>query len=251
MMDPTDEAANFVRYTKRSLGQEEEFHFLRFEFLQRLNLANLQVDLVRLKSRIQNAGRASEEDLKSLKVQLEDYATAIRNYQYLQSKEPVHQPELAKRKLLLEYFFLRLEDTGDPFQSHYAFFRETHGQVDPLRLTLMKYLPSHLTWSPQERQLRNKEYKEGLPPQLVSSFVDRLVRFATAITGGVFLVVPMVIMTIDQSQVKSLVTVSVAVVTFSLILSLAVRVSNAETLIATATYAAVLVVFVGTSSGGQ
>ena len=48
-----------------------------------------------------------------------------------------------------------------------------------------------------------------------------------------------------------MVTVSMAAVTFSLVLSLAVRISNAETLVALATYAAVLVEFVGTSSGGQ
>jgi hypothetical protein len=39
-------------------------------------------------------------------------------------------------------------------------------------------------------------------------------------------------------------------VVFSLVLSLGIRVSNVETLVATATYAAVLVVFVGTSSVG-
>lgn len=167
-------------------------------------------------------------------------ATAIRNYQYLYSKEPVVQPERGKRKLLLEYFFLRPEDRGDPFHSHYSYFREAQGQTDPLRLTLMRYLPSRLTWSPEERQLRIEEYKEGRQPYKVSKFVDRLVRFATAITGGIFLFVPVVIMSINQSQEKSLVTVSVAVVAFSLVLSLAVRVSNAETLVATATYAAVL-----------
>ena len=117
----------------------------------------------------------------------------------------------------------------------------------------MRSLPPRLAWSPRERRQRKKEYMQGLPPQQVSIFVDRLVRFVMAITGGLFLVVPMVIMTIDQSQTKSLVTVSLAVVTFALVLSLAIRVSNIETLVATATYAAVLVVFVGTSSvaGGQ
>ncbi|KAK0640590.1 hypothetical protein B0T16DRAFT_438610 [Cercophora newfieldiana] len=228
--------------------KQEEFHFLRFEFLQRLNLAKLQVDLVRTKSRFQRNGCASADDLKELKVQLEDYTTAIRNYQYLHSKKPIHQPELAKRKLLLEYFFQRPDDFQDPFHSHYAYFREATAQIDPLRLALMRSLPSRLAWSPRERRQRKKEYTQGLPPQQVSIFVDRLVRFMTAITGGVFLVVPMVIMTIDQSQNKSLITVSLAVVTFALVLSLAIRVSNIETLVATATYAAVLVVFVGTSN---
>lgn len=67
--------------------------------------------------------------------------------------------------------------------------------------------------------------------------------------GGTFLVVPMLIMAIDPSQTKSLATASVSVIVFALILSFAIRLSNVETLVSTATYAAVLVVFVGTSVG--
>lgn len=115
----------------------------------------------------------------------------------------------------------------------------------------MKYLPVQLTYSWQERLERGKEYSEGKSPRVVSNFVDYLVRLIMAFTGGVFLVVPMIIMTLNASQTKSLVTVSVAVGIFSLILSFVIRVSNIEALVSTATYAAVLVVFVGTNSGGD
>ncbi|KAH6892459.1 hypothetical protein B0T10DRAFT_528235 [Thelonectria olida] len=186
---------NVVNYANRSLEEEEEFHFLRFEFLQRLNLTN------------------------------------------------------CKSTLFGPRFFQRPGDFKDPFHSHYAYFREGTAQIDPLRLALMRLLPPRLTWSPEERRQREKQYQQGLPPQQVSAFIDRSVRFVVAITGELFLIVPMVIMTINQSQIRSLVKVSLAVVTFALILSLAVRVSNVEALVATATYAAVLVVFVGTSSG--
>jgi hypothetical protein len=57
-------------------------------------------------------------------------------------------------------------------------------------------------------------------------------------------------MAISPSQVKSLATVSVSVIVFSLISSFVIRLTNVETLVSTATYAAVLVVFVGTSVGG-
>lgn len=53
------------------------------------------------------------------------------------------------------------------------------------------------------------------------------------------------------SETKSLVTVSVAVVVFSLILAFGIRGSNVETLVSTATHAALLVVSAGTSSGGS
>lgn len=81
--------------------------------------------------------------------------------------------------------------------------------------------------------------------------VDRLARFVVAIVGGIFLVVPMVIMVVDASETKSVVTVAMAVLIFSLVLSFGMKVSNVETLVSTATYAAVLVVFVGSSSGNN
>ena len=46
-MSLEEEAQNLVSYVNRSLDEEEDFHFLRFEFLQRLNLTQLEVKLVR------------------------------------------------------------------------------------------------------------------------------------------------------------------------------------------------------------
>lgn len=112
--------------------------------------------------------------------------------------------------------------------------------MDPLRRRLMAYLPSRFTFSRQEREKRLKEYEQGDPPREISRFVDTLARFIIAITSGACLIVPMVIMSLSPSEAKSLVTVSVAVVVFSLMLSFGIRVSNIETL--------VLVVFVGTNS---
>lgn len=70
-----------------------------------------------------------------------------------------------------------------------------------------------------------------------------------AFAGGLSLIVPMLIMRIGENLTKSLVTTSVAVVLFAGITSLILRANNTETVAATATYAAVLVVFVGTSGG--
>ncbi|KAH6850967.1 hypothetical protein B0I37DRAFT_372886 [Chaetomium sp. MPI-CAGE-AT-0009] len=244
------EAQNFVQYVNRSLDEEESFHFLRFEFLQRLNLTHFHVKLARIKSRIQKQGQCSEDELDTLQGLLKDYATAIRDYRYLRSCRPVPKAEMRLRKALLQRYFQSDDDFQDPFHSHYCFFEDEKSQVDPLRATLMQHLPVALTYSSEERRQRPREYEEGKVPLLVSAFVDRSVRFITAMTGGVFLVAPMLIMSLGPSQTKSLLTVSVAVVVFSLVLSFGIRVSNVETLVATATYAAVLVVFVGTSSAG-
>ena len=61
----------------------------------------------------------------------------------------------------------------------------------------------------------------------------------------------MLIMVFAPSTVKSVSTVSAAVLLFASVMAFGVRAGNVETLVATATYAAVLVVFVGTSSQGQ
>lgn len=77
--------------------------------------------------------------------------------------------------------------------------------------------------------------------------MDRIVRLIVAFIGGAFLVVPMLVMTLHQSQTKSLITASLSVVFFAIAISFGFKTTNVETLVATATYAAVLVVFVGST----
>ncbi|KAJ5603748.1 hypothetical protein N7537_006704 [Penicillium hordei] len=240
------EEDDLVEYVNRSLNEEEEFHFLRFEFLQRLNIVKLQLDLVRLKGQFQSEKRASIQDLEVLERTLEKYATAIRNYQFLRSKAALGKAETRKRKLLLQRYFQ--SKLNDQFHSHYCSFHDAEQGIDPLRRALMRYMPSFLAFSSEEKMSRPREYSEGKAPREVSVSVDRLTRFLVAITGGIFLVVPMIIMALHQSKTKSLVTVSVCIILFALIMALGVRVSNVETLVSTATYAAVLMVFLGVSN---
>lgn len=73
-------------------------------------------------------------------------------------------------------------------------------------------------------------------------------RVIAAIFGGLSVIVPMLIMAIHPSQVKTLVTASVAVLVFALALAWKSS-AQIETLLATtAAYAAVLVVFVGVNN---
>jgi hypothetical protein len=59
----------------------------------------------------------------------------------------------------------------------------------------------------------------------------------------------MVIMSINTNRSKSLITVSCSVLLFGFFLGAVMRSKSTEIFIATATYAAVLVVFVGTGPG--
>jgi len=67
--------------------------------------------------------------------------------------------------------------------------------------------------------------------------------------GAVSILVPMIIMSLNNSKTKSLVTTSIAVVLFACICSFMLRTANDQTLAATAGYAAVLMVFVGLTAG--
>jgi len=121
---------------------------------------------------------------------------------------------------------------------------------DPLRDWVKKHLPKSLAWTNEEVTRRYDAYHHFNKsiPDVVSPFVDKFARFIIALTGGLSLVVPMLIMRLQQNSNKSLITTSVAVVLFSGVVSIVFRASNAETLSITAAYAAVLVVFVGTST---
>jgi hypothetical protein len=150
---------------------------------------------------------------------------------------------------LQRYFYSQVKDI-EGFNSHYSYFDVTDDKIDSLRTLLMERLHVWMTYSRNEREARRMEFKNGKPPKDVSHFVDRPCRFIIAVVGGLFLVGPMLIMAIRPSTTKSLITVSAFVFLFAIVLTFGIRVTNIEGLVSTATYAAVLVVFVGSSTGG-
>lgn len=81
------------------------------------------------------------------------------------------------------------------------------------------------------------------------AFTTRLV---FALLGGISLIGPILIMTLHASTTTSLITVSVATFIFALVMALfATDVGGKDVLAATAAYAAVLVVFIGTSTSSN
>lgn len=161
-------------------------------------------------------------------------------------------PASANNRILLQVAFPDLGKRPPfPFNTTY---RTTSRNVivkgDIVREILRKYLFRRLAWSPSELELNRLGYNLGEAPKTYSPFLDKLARFIIAVCGGASLIVPMLIMSFDPSRTKSLITVSVAVVLFALSLSLGFATENKDTLTTTATYAAVLVVFVGTSGTG-
>jgi hypothetical protein len=162
-----------------------------------------------------------------------------------------------KQRMDLEGAFEELSEPfeqGDnaPYETRYlSLQRATSQRPDGVREFLRKYLPNFLSWTQEEKEERAYDYSHGKPPETYSLFVNGLARFLIGTAAGSSLIVPMVIMVFHASLNKSLITVSVATVLFSLALGFIFEASNELIVTATATYAAVLVVFVGTSSSAS
>lgn len=56
-------------------SQKEEAHFVEFRLLQRLSLVQLQHELAQFKGRVWSHIEAAEQDVKFLRVTLQDYGT--------------------------------------------------------------------------------------------------------------------------------------------------------------------------------
>ncbi|KAL6854540.1 hypothetical protein J3F83DRAFT_754857 [Trichoderma novae-zelandiae] len=229
-------------------GRDEPY-FAMFRGLHRLNIVRLQMELAQLKKvtgESRELPKANNEELTSL---LHAYTNAIRDYEYLSRLVPATASQARNQRLDIEQGFAEAGNTTDDPGAYRRLPDTSNLASDPLRDLLKARLPKRLTYTKREMRRHTSEYLKGLPPADVSPFVDRMARFIVAFLGGASLVIPMLIMRLPRiTLAKSLVTVSVAVLLFAVVLSLVMRASNTETMISTATYAAVLVVFVGTTS---
>lgn len=84
-----------------------------------------------------------------------------------------------------------------------------------------------------------------------SKVIDVISRFLVAFVGGGALLAPMLIMTYHTSQSARLITVCVAVLVFGFLFAIGTRATNQEVLAASAAYAAVMVVYIGSASTGN
>jgi len=84
--------------------------------------------------------------------------------------------------------------------------------------------------------------------QNTTMMADWIARFLIALITGLFLILPLVILNYQTSSKAHLMTVSLCIFVFSGIISLGSKASNQEIVVASAGYAAVLVVFVSSSS---
>jgi hypothetical protein len=148
-----------------------------------------------------------------------------------------------------------------PYSAKYRVLEEIKQPgEDTLRIILTNILRSRAYrtkegWE-RAKAKRTGDVKQGgifslTQPQEPSRILDDLAfflpRFAITFFCGASLIAPMVIMTLHKSKTKSLITTSIAVVLVAGLLAY-MKAKNSDIIAGTATYAAVLVVFVGLSS---
>lgn len=85
--------------------------------------------------------------------------------------------------------------------------------------------------------------------QNTALIAESLTRFLVALLASAFLIVPLILLSLQSTNKAHLITVSMFIVIFTFLVSLLSKASNSETMAAAAAYAAVLVVFVSNSSG--
>lgn len=110
-----------------------------------------------------------------------------------------------------------------------------------------KVLPVRVTYTEAERRRRWVAFVSKRPPKEVSFLVDSLVRFILALCGGVLVIVPIVIMVLFPGILRCLIVTGVSVLIFAVVVGFSQQTSNVTALGVTATYSAVLVVFLGLS----
>ncbi|MCJ1231330.1 hypothetical protein MMC12_008007 [Toensbergia leucococca] len=98
------------------------------------------------------------------------------------------------------------------------------------------------------RRLDENERLEAAKAEETKAQFIRFKRFMMAIVGGIALIGPMLVMALVPGIKCSLITTSLATVMFALFITYYTEIVDKDIVVATAGYAAVLVVFVGTST---
>jgi hypothetical protein len=140
-------------------------------------------------------------------------------------------------------------DLPDPgYSGNYRTLPKKDAASSRLRSAVINLLPVSLAYAKAEKDTSLYMIR---PPKSISLPVRIIASTIIAVSGGALLVVPMVIMSFNTNRTKSLVTVSCSVLLFGFFLGTVIRSKGSEIFEATATYAAVLVVFVGAGGTGS
>ncbi|KAI4212612.1 MAG: hypothetical protein LQ351_004684 [Letrouitia transgressa] len=206
---------------------------IRLRALQYMVIYDLQRVLAGQVSKIYSTSSAPPELMEKVRKTMKHYVCALRDLKYMLEAPSQHD---AVCKFLIRRLYI-----GD--SSSFA---------ESAILTDAGFLESQETRRPKPFHLPNytgyggHNFSQQTAEQEAGEFFSRL---RMALFGGVSLIAPMLIMKLHPTLLTQLVTTSVFILAVGIILAWYMRdAQKRDILAATATYAAVLVVFVGTTS---
>ncbi|GAB7334730.1 hypothetical protein MBLNU13_g06662t1 [Cladosporium sp. NU13] len=239
----------FTTTTRTADDTKPKTAALNIATAQRLVLADLQHDIAFLAEVILSMdGLAEPNDIKNLGRSVKEYCGFQASYDHLDGRR-LTLGSIGEAQRNFEYMQecaarYPEDDERDPFylKSTKVLQREDANLI-PYHMQPKGRLPGTLDRA-CSRELpgtaRGMANEEARAEQLT-------VRFLMAVTGGLALLIPMLVMTYFPGKNVSVVTTSVAMLIFAIVITLATQLAPDQVLGATAAYAAVLVVFVGTS----
>jgi hypothetical protein len=130
----------------------------------------------------------------------------------------------------------------------------TRARQDPFQRRLHMYLRAFRYWRLSRRPQDNVEGGGAIRPGRQWSYQNTVLlaeilgRSISTLIAAIFLIVPLTLLSYETSKKVQLITISSFVVTFSSLVSFMLKVSNLEMMVVSATYAAVLSVFVSNVS---
>jgi len=237
-----------LEYTTSASTRACKWSVRRFEQMSFLLLYSMHIEITELEAQILAAESAMPQcSRERLQILLRDYSDVMRNIDYLTGFSSAgHDAAAWQSRPVIPGMQIQTRDHFD-----YVSFPASAPGLDQVRSVLKRILPAK--HAPNQRYSPARIGKVGLTVSHteVSRLVNRLAWIIVAITGGVFLLVPMIIMTFATDAHMRLVVVSVAVLWFAVSVALVSKATNQELIAATAAYSAVLLVYVGTTSGAS
>jgi hypothetical protein len=246
---------------------------LTFRKLRKYDITRIEHDLLRLQLMTLNVpGGGSDEDRKQLTSLLRDHGLSIIFVSIAHSVLTREACAVRDRDFLAQNLVNWSRDTEYVTRTKQLFPEILWGDIEGVEVAYIKpeesdkesklknilngVLPHSLTWKKAERLARPESHgrdlagEKGFGPRQASMTVQIISSLIISIVAGAFIIAPIAIMK-SYSYHGNLLTVSLWVILFGFFLAAVVQAKNQDIFIATATYAAVLVVFVGAAGGAS
>ncbi|KAJ1326966.1 DUF6594 domain-containing protein [Microdochium nivale] len=229
----------------------ETFVFRTFPHLSALNLLNLQEEMSDLEAEIHQTHSSSaltrqrQELNSSLRLKIKEYREFLIKDEALILEHNVSALHRPGRRVLeaLRQMFAQSPRVSDPPTDHYL-DRETDLvalSTLPRQDYLSKYLRRGSAFSPQDTEKGGKLPAIG---RFEERKIARTVTFLTVVIAAIFLIGPILALYFTPPDWERLLIIVVFTAGFAASIALITSAQRAEIFVATATYAAVLVVFV-------